>query len=246
MDNKTARIRPLTASDSDGKLMLFAIGKANLESLAVANRQAYGHPLIIGVWALLSLAFVHVMNWWPSAHQSLLGVLGYLKPIPAFASVAVPLMFLIDWNNRPHFEKRTQEALKQGDLLNPTTYYGKSPASGFWVLEYGTAFIGLIALDANDAKKTKKGFIRHFYVEEAYRKTNIQDDLLKHAVKTAFDKSPAIQSIEGVDALALAPHIHDCYQRAGFRLSQEYQSAGILGWWKYYTTVLQKENRKRQ
>lgn len=59
--------------------------------------EAYTHPLILGVWTLLSLAFVHVMDWWPSSHPGLLGILGYLKPLPAFASMAVPIMVSIDW-----------------------------------------------------------------------------------------------------------------------------------------------------
>jgi len=37
MDNKTSRLRSLDASDK--KLALFIVGKANLESLALANHQ---------------------------------------------------------------------------------------------------------------------------------------------------------------------------------------------------------------
>jgi hypothetical protein len=113
MENKTPRIRSLAASDK--KLALFAVGKANLENLAVANRQcefqvrllnlmnaypfftAYTNPLFLGVWVLFSLVFIHVMDWWPSSYRGLLGMFGYLRPLPAFASMALPLMFLIDW-----------------------------------------------------------------------------------------------------------------------------------------------------
>ncbi len=94
-------------------------------------------------------------------------------------------------------------------------------------------------------KETRKGIIRHFYVEEEYRKTKIQDDLLHHAVQNAFDKSPALDSIEGVDAVTLAPYIHDSYQQAGFRLSQDYKSVGILGRWRYYTTKLYMKDWKK-
>jgi len=243
MASKAARIRPLLASDV--KHTLFAIGKANFESLAVANRKAYSHPLLLGLWLLLSFSFIHFMNWWPSNYRGYLGILGYLKPLPAFASVAVPLMFFVDWNNRPHFEELTQKALREKDLHDVMTYYSKSKASGFWILEYGDRFIGLIALDATKAKETRKGIIRHFYVEEEYRKTNIQDDLLHHAVQDAFDKSPALELIEGVDAVTLIPYIHDSYQRAGFRLSQEYDTVGSLGRWKYFTTRLHRKDWKK-
>ncbi|KXN89978.1 hypothetical protein AN958_04983 [Leucoagaricus sp. SymC.cos] len=243
MESKTPRIRPIDSSDR--KLALFIVGKANFESLAVANRQAYSHPLILGTWLLLSLAFIHVMNWWPSSHRGLLGIFGYLKPLPAFASVAVPLMFLIDWNNRPHFEERTQNAIKEKDMHNPVAYYNQSPASGFWILEYGDKFIGLVALDVNDGKRTHKGIIRHFYVEEAFRNTGIQEDLLNHALTHAFDKSSALDSIEATDAPRLIPYLHECYEKSGFKLGRGSQSVGIFGYWKYCTTALQRKDWKR-
>ena len=34
------------------------------------------------------------MGWWPKPEM---GFLGYLSPMPAFGSTAVPVMFLIDW-----------------------------------------------------------------------------------------------------------------------------------------------------
>lgn len=129
-------------------------------------------------------------------------------------------------------------------MRHPTDYYSQSPASGFWILEYGEQFIGLIALDANEAGRTQGAFIRHFYVEEAYRKTGIQDDLLNHAVKHAFDKNSKLELIKAVDAPTLAAYIHKSYQKAGFRLSEEYQAVGILGRWRFYTTSLRKRDYK--
>lgn len=62
----------------------------------------YTHPLVLLAWTLLSLAFVHFMNWWPSSYRSISGIFRYLIPLPAFASVAVPIMFLIDWWDLTH------------------------------------------------------------------------------------------------------------------------------------------------
>ncbi|XP_006454382.1 hypothetical protein AGABI2DRAFT_197421 [Agaricus bisporus var. bisporus H97] len=239
MDGKTVRIRSLTASDQ--KLALWVIGKANLENLATANRQLYTHPLVLLVWTLLSLAFVHFMNWWPSSYRSISGIFRFLIPLPAFASVAVPIMFLIDWKNRPHFESRTQEVIKERDLLQPIDYYNQSPASGFWILEFGENFVGLIALDANDAKDTRRAVIRHFFVHEVYRKTGIQDDLLGHALKHTFNKSPTLESIVAVDTPALVPYIHECLTKAGFKQLTDNQSIGIMGLWKFYTVCLHKK-----
>ena len=111
MVEPTARIRPFETTDE--RQVQFMIGKANFGALAVANRRgqsefllheqfsskitlclAYVHPLTISSWIALSCLFIQRMRWWPNPEH---GYLGYLSPIPAFASVAVPIMFLIDW-----------------------------------------------------------------------------------------------------------------------------------------------------
>lgn len=113
MTEHVARIRPYRASDE--RVVRFALGKSNLESLAVANhrgaRSAYNlcgvvidlsclkilactHPLTIALWLGLSSIFIEYMRWWPkNAH----GLMGFLTPLPAIAAMAVPIMFLVDW-----------------------------------------------------------------------------------------------------------------------------------------------------
>ena len=107
-DAKIRRFEP-----SDDKVVRFAIGKAAMESLAVANRRgvlvsvqptlhsenfiqstAYVHPLVIAAWMLLSYAIISFMDLWPVEKN---GLLGYLRPIPMLAASTVPIMFLIDW-----------------------------------------------------------------------------------------------------------------------------------------------------
>jgi len=147
--------------------------------------------------------------------------------------------------NRPYFEKRMQEVIKERDMYDPARYYSQSPASGFWIFEYDNKFIGFIALDANEAGRTQKGVIRHFYVEEAYRGTKIQEDLLNHALNHAFEDSPCLESIEAVDARGLTPYLNKCYRQAGFRLGLEHESVGLWGWWKYDRVILQKKDWKK-
>ena len=84
-----------------------------MEPLAVANTRSahlpvhslsnvddyflgYYHPLTIGIWAVLTYAFVDFMDWWPSS-QSFGGVLALLSPLPALAAMACPIMFYFDW-----------------------------------------------------------------------------------------------------------------------------------------------------
>jgi hypothetical protein len=112
MAEPVARIRPFQASDD--KVVRFAIGKANMESLAVANRRGshlslglfyttrsapisstgYVHPFTIVVFFVLSYISIHFMNMWPT---NTFGFLGYLQPLPLMAATAVPIMAFIDW-----------------------------------------------------------------------------------------------------------------------------------------------------
>jgi hypothetical protein len=66
-----------------------------MEGLAIANARTYTSPLVISAWVLLSSLFVQYMRWWPEVEKH--GYLSYLRPLPAFASVAVPILLLIDW-----------------------------------------------------------------------------------------------------------------------------------------------------
>lgn len=131
-------------------------------------------------------------------------------------------------------------------------YYSRSPASGLWLLEFGDKFVGLIAIDAsldsqsnetldslqNDKKAqqrtTKKGTssvatIRHFYVMEEYRSTYVQDDLLQHAVKQAFQSDKTVKMIRGVEC-TLDKWATKAYRKAGFIVEQVIAKLGILRW----------------
>ncbi|KAF7339423.1 hypothetical protein MSAN_02156400 [Mycena sanguinolenta] len=233
----SAIIRPVT--DSDEKLVRFMVAKANMESLAAANsRAAYFNPIYVAVWLGLSAAFLEYMKWYPKPQ---FGWLGYLQPIPAFATTFVPLMFLVDWLNRPYFENRTQDALRSRDMRdNIKDYYSRSPASGFWILELGEKFVGLIALDASieDSAKNRKGktttsetaTIRHFYVQEPYPASGVQDDLLSHAVNHCFNATPAVvQRIKSADS-PLIPYTRKALKEAGFVLEENTETVGVLRW----------------
>jgi GNAT superfamily N-acetyltransferase len=201
------------------------------------------------------------MGWWPKPEH---GYIGYLSPLPAFASMAVPIMFLIDWwlvfslsvlcthlndfrrLNRPYFETLTQEALRRPDIVDIKSYYSRSPSSGFWILEYGTTFVGFIALDASlDAESNdpvtsekqvskKKGtsriaVIRHFYVEEQYRGIGIEKDLLDYAVRHAFSSDSTLRTIKAVDS-PLVQHVRECLRSGGFQLQKHTKTVGMMGW----------------
>lgn len=106
-----AHIRPYESKDS--RLIHFLIGKANFGVLAVANNRgmyyispfyliqthlcetpAYIHPIILAIWVALSAVLVQYLKWWPKPQT---GWFEYLKVVPAFAAVAVPVMFFVDW-----------------------------------------------------------------------------------------------------------------------------------------------------
>jgi len=229
-----AHIRPYETKDN--KLVHFLIGKANFGVLAIANNRAYTHPIILAIWVALSSIFVQYMNWWPK-HQS--RWVEYVRLLPAFTSMAVAVMFLIDWINRPYFEDLAQEVLKAPDLRNISAHYSRDLGSGFWLFEHEDQVIGLIAVDASnkpdDDDKSSAGKskgitanIRHFYVVEPYRVANVQEDLLEHAVKHAFS-DPKVQRIEASDS-PLVPYLRACLRNAGFQLDHNTKKIGILRW----------------
>ncbi|KAF8922495.1 hypothetical protein CPB85DRAFT_1267829 [Mucidula mucida] len=185
-----ARMRPLQPSDD--RLAKFIIAKASMEGLAAANVKTTRHPLTLSIWVGLSCVFVQYMNWWPS--QSQYGWLGYLAPVPAFMALAAPILALSDWLNRPYFEEQTQIVLRKPDMADLCAYYAnpKHPASGFWILEYGDTFVGLVAVDASSDDQAT---ISHFYVDEPYRAAHAQNDLLSYAVKHAFTSSHAVKAV---------------------------------------------------
>ena len=55
----------------------------------------YTNPVTISIWVLLSAIFVQYMKWWPASAEY--GWVSYLRPLPALASMAVPIMFFVDW-----------------------------------------------------------------------------------------------------------------------------------------------------
>ncbi|KAH8998992.1 hypothetical protein EDB86DRAFT_3076029 [Lactarius hatsudake] len=246
-ETPTARIRAYTKRDE--KEVRFMIGQAQMEPLAYANHQMYFHPLTLAVWIGFSSIFTHYMNWWPNSEY---GILSWLQVLPAFFASAVPVMFFIDWKNRPTVEDKVEKVLRRIDLLNIQNYYVRSPASGLWLFEYGDKIIGMIAIDAssdasNDEPITqqtsverlkealeRKGtshtaVIRHFFAEEAYRSVKIEDDLLDYAVDKTFGANKTVGTIR-IAASPLRPAILESLRRNRFSKGDRVESIGILNW----------------
>lgn len=158
--------------------------------------------------------------------------------------------------NRPYFEEEMQHALRRPDILDLHAYYSRSPASGFWILEYGVKFVGLIAIDASldstldttvssngnaaqiaavKKQTSKKGTsevatVRHFYVMEEYRTTFMQEDLLQFAVQHTFSKDSKVKTIEAVDS-TLELWAGKAMTKEGFSVEKTLKRIGILGWY---------------
>lgn len=117
-------------------------------------------------------------------------------------------------------------------------YYSRSPSSGFWILDYDNHFVGLIALDAS-AQLAETAVVRHFYVDEVYRSSGVQVDLVKHAVQIAFDSDDRILRINAPDSL-LTPYIGSCLQEAGFVVDYPIEEVGLFKW-KIHMRTLERE-----
>ncbi|KAI6162218.1 hypothetical protein EDD17DRAFT_1729142 [Pisolithus thermaeus] len=237
-----AQIRPYKLKDE--KVVKFAIGKALMEGLTIANRRAVFHPFTLTMWVALSCIMIQYFSWWPNPEH---GFLRFFSAVPAFACWAVPILAWIDWINRPYFEDATSDALHNLDVANIEEYYALSPSSGFFVLEYDGSIIGLVAIDAsknsqsnqsfkehNKVKEQKRGtssvaVIRHFYVEELFRKSNVQDDLVAFAVRHAFNSSGDVKEIRVVTS-SLLGYVQESFGKLGFRIEGITTMKGVYSW----------------
>jgi hypothetical protein len=170
---------------------------------------------------------------------------------PAGPSCVLTLLLPRNRKNRPFVEDAVENVLRRVDLMNIQAHYARSPASGFWLLELGDKIIGLIAVDAsldatNDEPVTKQtkerlgasirqkgtsrvATIRHFFAEEAYRRVNIEDDLLQFAVESTFNADKAVKSIRML-ASPLRPAILNSLRGNKFARGDHVEKIGIMGW----------------
>lgn len=121
-------------------------------------------------------------------------------------------------------------------------------SSSFWVLELGDHILGILALDASadatsqcpigdtekDTQSNSAAVIRHFWVEEPFRRTDIQDDLLVHALTHALQADPnkRIRELRAEDN-QLSPYIGQALRKQGFRPIQDpdqVRNVGVLRW----------------
>lgn len=146
--------------------------------------------------------------------------------------------------------------MRRPDVADLQKYYARSPASGLFILEYGSKFIGLIAVDAsNDSqseesfvKKTEQGHnytdktknfyssgtssvasIRHFYVEEQFRKSNVQQDILAFAARHVFTTMQDVKVLK-TSATPLLGYKYNSLREFGLSVEKQACKLGILGW----------------
>ncbi|KAF8216176.1 hypothetical protein K438DRAFT_1800192 [Mycena galopus ATCC 62051] len=216
-------IRPIT--NADEKLLRFMVAKANMESLAQqTDGVPYFSPVYIAIWLGKSVSTIllhHFIDMFAPrfiycfhgihemVSQPQFGWLGYLQPLPA----SVSLIIYHPAHAEPaYFESLTQNALRAPDMRgNIKDHYARSPASGFWIVEYNDKFVGLIAIDASD-DSTPMTTLR-----EPYPAAGIQDDLLSHALTRCFNANSTVQQIKATDS-PLAPYTRKSLREAGFLL----------------------------
>jgi hypothetical protein len=152
-------------------------------------------------------------------------------------------VFNFSRNNRPDFEELTQEVTRYGDLQNIPRYY-QGPPSGLLIFEMGETYIGFIAIDATqlaerDPLAPKTAVIRHFHVDEKFRKTDAQRDLLDYAVSRAFNNDPKLQRIQATNS-PLLMYQRSCLQAYGFELDHHTKTVGLQKW-KMGVSYLERE-----
>ena len=233
MESSALIVRNYTPSDE--KLLRLLVGRAVLGGLAEANKRSSCHPLTLTFWFAMSAITTRLLSWDPKPD---FGWAGYLAPLPAFACCGMLLLYLLDRYNRPFFEDHMAAVLRCPDLRDITSYYSKS-ASSFFILEFNRKVIGFVALDAaglsqdsgiqGSSSYPQLTQIRHFFIEEAYRQTYIQNDLMKHALRHTFTKDSTIQEIQ-MESSALDSYIERSLVEAGFKRGQTVRNVGLYGW----------------
>lgn len=150
--------------------------------------------------------------------------------------------------NRFDFVRIAEDMLRRHDMLFISDFYARTPSSGFFFYTYNSKFVGLIAIDASvpgadwqpgqvhtrSQRQRAKDIstaasLRHFYVVEKYRKALVQDDLLQHAIRTAFEGSWTVERI-GAMPPVLSPYIDEALKKHGFVVKGQGEKLGILGW----------------
>ncbi|KIK71056.1 hypothetical protein GYMLUDRAFT_312766 [Collybiopsis luxurians FD-317 M1] len=240
MVEPVARIRPYKAEDQ--KEVRFLIGKAAMEGLATANINTILNPITFSLWILLAGLFIQYMNWWPKPHDGLLAYISLMLPL---GSTAVPIILFSDWNNRQYFDQLSDRVLRGPDMVRLGDYYSKSSASGIWILEYAGRIVGLIAADASlnsdvdtissttkiNIKRgtSKTAVIRHIYVDEPYRSTGVQDDLIEFALQSLFSSNSSVLSVKTTSS-PLRAYVEKALNEAGFKFEGISETAGLLKW----------------
>ncbi|KAE9411066.1 hypothetical protein BT96DRAFT_846896 [Gymnopus androsaceus JB14] len=253
-----AKIRSYESKDD--KEIRFLIAKSAMEGLASANIKTIFNGVSIAIWLLSSYFMIQLMDWWPKPHE---GAWTWLSLILPLGCSAVPIVVFSEWNNRPHFEALSQRILHGPDMFGLLDYYAKSPASGLWILEFSGRLIGFVAIDASPdseivqlqaapkANKTKTkrktaetAVIRHIYVDEQFRPTNIQKDLIEFALQKTFTADSTVVRVK-----ATSTPLRDYAEKAliglGFKFEGVSETLGLLRW-KVNIRVLTREDWKNR
>ncbi|KAL0951114.1 hypothetical protein HGRIS_007851 [Hohenbuehelia grisea] len=217
------------------------VRRSIMEQLSIANAKTIFHPIILGAWMYLSIAFMRLIDWLirPNVVER---PWVHFRSVITFTSVACLFIALIDMSNRPQFVRELQRALTAPDLDDITDYYSRSPSSGFWLLRHGKRFVGILAVDAASPEKTAlndvarrnqststTATIRHFYIHSPYRNRKLEQDVLLIALRSTFRSSPIVQQIQIVDS-PFASNIRDSIRWAGFQRQRAVKSVGVFRW----------------
>lgn len=191
--------------------------------------------------------------WLPDTHPCVYvhGVAPYicLRLVRVYATQPCCCILITRRFNRDDFVNNMNNTLRRRDLVKIREYYSRSPSSGIYFLEYGTRFVGLIAIDASTDSTSNEvivsadsrarlsftkgtsetAVIRHFHVEDPYRVANVQTDLLEFALKHTFEANSKVKSVKATE-LSLVKYYGKALREQGFKVEGVLDKVGSLGW----------------
>ncbi|KAG6381214.1 hypothetical protein JVT61DRAFT_5617 [Boletus reticuloceps] len=247
-----------TYRPDDEKLVKFTLGLAAMEGLAVANKR--GSCISSIDPELMGRVIVHHDSVTELVAQTGVSLVGMVVAAASLRllgrSDIVRDRMSSSRINRPYFEDAASDLMHRPDFANLQKYYTRSPSSGLFILEYGSKFIGLVAVDASKDSQSEQSFtkktekrhvlagkidhfyssgtssvatIRHFYVEERFRKSNVQQDILAFVARHVFTTAQDVKVIKA-SATPLLGYKYSSLRELGYSVEKQVGKVGILGW----------------
>ncbi|KNZ59747.1 hypothetical protein VP01_166g9 [Puccinia sorghi] len=223
---------------SDQKYLSLLVGTTILCRTAAANQALFWRNPLVYLWTILFTIYqaIHHQQDHHHLHQQQLSLLSsILIRLPFLFAPPLILLVLLNRANRNYFHHILVNTLARPDLRDPVRYYSRPPSLGdhkeescvqsaIWVLDYDGRQLGIIALDLNlDGYQeellgpvNQTILVRHLASAPDFRAAGIDQELLAHACRLAFQPGSSLTRIVISVPTPLDPSLQTALIHLGF------------------------------